>query len=130
MGKIKKFISSIFFFILVLAAYLGLYAYFNRNVSINCLSSDVWLYQSVMMQEKEGIWHNFPTAYFRNDIYWAFPILYYLNPGLSGSLAGYHALSLAIIILIYVISGLVIKKIFNSWSLAALGGLLCGIPRK
>ena len=128
--RLLSFTNTKYFFFLVLGIYLLLYLLINYNSGLEAVSSDVWMNNFVMIQQEEGQpWSYMPQVYSQQDLYIAFPLLYYISPGLSNGAFGYHILGILIIVLTYVISGLVIKKIFNNWALASLGALLCVLPR-
>jgi hypothetical protein len=128
--KILSFTNTRYFFFLVLGIYLLLYLSLNYNKGLEAVSSDAWMNNFVMIQQEQGQpWDYMPQVYSQQDLYVAFPLLYYISPGLNHGVAGHHLLAVFIIVLTYIISGLVIKKIFNNWALASLGALLCVIPR-
>ncbi|MBT6691323.1 hypothetical protein HOB10_03255 [Candidatus Parcubacteria bacterium] len=128
--KLLSFTNTKYFFFLVLVVYLLLYLFLNYDKGLEAVSSDAWMNNFVMIQQQEGQpWAYMPQVYSQQDLYIAFPLLYYISPGFINGVFGYHILGVLIITLTYVISGLVIKKIFNNWALASLGALLCVIPR-
>ncbi len=118
-----------FAFICGLLTLLGLYAFFNAGANVGSLSSDVWSYQMLEIQKRTGTWTEIPPSYNQSEWYVAFPLFYYLNPGLEGSIVPYHILAAVLIALTYLLSGGVIYRIFASWWLAAFGAMLVIIPR-
>lgn len=118
------------FFIIILVFFLFLFVFLNRSVDVGVVSSDVWLYQYAMVQNNDNQpWSYIPPVYNQEKFYLAYPIFYYLNPGLSENMTSYFILAMLILFLIYTINGLVIKKIFSNWTLAALAGSLLLVPR-
>lgn len=122
-------INSKYFFILILAIFISLFIFRNKDANIGVISSDIWLYQYQFIQEYQNHpWSYVPPAYNQEKYYLAYPLLYWLNPGLDHGLTAYFLLAIIIIITTYVLSGLVFKKIFNSWLLATIGGLVVLLP--
>jgi len=118
-----------YFFIATLLGMIGFYLFTNIGLGPDALSSDVWGYQFLELQKRFNYWSDVPPSYNQSEYYIGFPLFYYLNPGLEKGLANYHALSILIIILTYLVTGFVAQKIFNNWYLASLAGLLVLIPR-
>lgn len=119
-------------FLIVLLLFIGLFIYSNININEGDISSDVWLYQYSVIRgiEKEISPDSyFPENYTNEKYYLAYPIMYYLNPGFMAGMINYFILALFILILIYLINGLIVKKVFNSWILAIAAGALSLIPR-
>ncbi len=129
MRSFKHFFSSPFLFFGILLVYLLVYVYFNIAADIGVLSSDVWGYQFLELQERYEFWSNVPSSYNQSEYYLGFPLFYYLNPGLEFGLAGYHILAVVTIVLTYVVTGLITYRLVKSWPLASLAGLLVLIPR-
>ncbi|RJQ34080.1 hypothetical protein C4566_02605 [Candidatus Parcubacteria bacterium] len=123
-------INTKYFFITLLAFFIVWFIWTNRQVDIGVISSDIWLYQYPLIQEHQGQpWSYVPPNYTNERFYLAYPIFYYLNPGLTQGIMSYFLLALLILFLIYLINGLVVKRVFSSWVLAALAGALLLIPR-
>mgnify|MGYP001580419110 FL=1 len=129
MSSWKNFFDSKYLFILGLVACFSLYFIFNYNLGVGALSSDVWGYQFLEIQSRYHHWGDVPPSYNQSELYLAFPLFYYLNPGLDSGLWSYHLLSIVVIAATYLISGLVAYKIFRSWWIAGLVGVLVLIPR-
>lgn len=125
----KKFLNSKYLFLAGLLVLLLFYVFHNLHVNEANVSSDVWAYQLIISQEKTGDWSYVPPDYKNSNYYLTYDILYYLSPNFESGILGYHLMAMFIIIATYVISGLIIKKIFNSWTLATLGALLTIVPR-
>ena len=125
----KNFLNSKYLFIFGLLLLLSFYAYKNWHTDVSHVSSDVWAYQMIISQDKNDFWDYVPPDYKNSNYYLTYNILYYLSPEFESGVLGYHLMAALIIILTYLISGLIIKKIFNSWLLATFGALLCVIPR-
>lgn len=128
-NKIASFFNSKTFFVVFLFIIIGSYIYTNRSIGIGNLNSDIWMNNFIVTQEKHNYWSEVPPLYNAEEFYVAYPLIYYLNPGLQGGIIGYHILSIVVISLIYLINGLVVKKIFNSWFFASISGALLLIPR-
>lgn len=123
-------INNKYFFIALAVFFIIWFVVANRGVDVGAISSDIWLYQYPLIQENQGHpWSYVPPIYNNEKFYLAYPIFYYLNPGLTSEMTSYFLLALLILFLIYIINGLVIKKVFSSWVLAALAGALLLIPR-
>jgi len=127
-GIIKLF-NSKYFFVFVLLIYLAINFALTYKSGLDSVSSDVWMNNYVMMQKVDNVWSYQPDYYSQQELYLAFPLLYYVNPGFSNGVWPYHIIGFILIIVTYLISGLVIKKVFNNWWLAALGAFLCVVPR-
>lgn len=128
--KIVRFFNSGYFFVLILLIFIGFFLGKNQQATVDSLSSDVWMYQYVMVQQEQSQpWSDVPPLFNQEKYYLAYPILYALNPGLDYSLNNYFILAILIIIATYLINGLILKKIFGSWWLATLGAILLLIPR-
>lgn len=117
-----------YLFWLVLIIFVSMFFWFNRGATLDVLSSDIWMNNFVLMQEKEQVWSYVPPAFNQEKYYVAYPLFYWLNPGLDQGLWPYFALAIAIIVATYIITGLVLKKVFNNWLLATLGALLVLLP--
>lgn len=128
MEKLFKLVTSKYLFWFTLIIFISIFLYLNRDANLDSLSSDAWMNNFIVIQQKENIWSNVPPAYNQEKYYVAYPLLYWLNPGLDHGLVSYFLLAIIIIIATYVFNGLVLKKIFNSWPLAALGALLVLLP--
>lgn len=124
-----NFFQSKYLFWFILIVFISSFLWLNRNTTLDSLSSDVWMNNFVLMQDKEHIWSYVPPAYNQEKYYLAYPLFYWLNPGLEHSLAPYFILAIIIIVATYIITGLVLKKIFNNWAVATLGSLLVLLPR-
>jgi hypothetical protein len=117
------------FFCLVLALLGGYYLHRNVPLDINSLSSDIWGYQLLELQERYHYWSEVPPSYNQSELYVAFPLFYYLNPGLQHGLLYYHVLALLLIAAIYACNGMVVYVFFKNWYIASFAGALCVIPR-
>ncbi|PLX25335.1 hypothetical protein C0580_02810, partial [Candidatus Parcubacteria bacterium] len=125
-----KKINSKYFFLLILLFFVALFFYYNKSVNVGVISSDVWLYQYPLIQENQDQpWSYIPPNYTNERFYLAYPIFYHLNPGMSHGMTNYFVLAIFIVVAIYLVNGLVIKKIFSNWALAALASALLLIPR-
>ncbi len=129
MDYILSLSKSKVIFVLVLALYCLAYVWINLPADISWLSSDVWGYQFLEMQERYNYWEEVPPSYNQSELYLAFPLLYALNPQLDHGMLGYHFLALTLIISTYLISGFVAYRVFNSWWAAMFVGILVLIPR-
>ncbi len=127
--KVKQFLDSRYFFLLILFVFVSCYGITNFGRDAGSLSSDVWGYQFLELQERYNYWDEVPPSYNQSELYVAFPLLYALNPGLEKGMMSYHILAIFLIVATYLISGLVTYRLFKSWFLATLGGLLPLIPR-
>lgn len=128
--KILKIINSRWIFAFSLALILTLFIYWSAGNTIFNLSSDVWMYQYTMIQQHEDApWSEVPAFYTQGKLYLAFPIIYGLSPGFSKGVFNYKIATLFLIAAIFIASGLVVKKVFNSWFLGALAGWLAVWPR-
>jgi hypothetical protein len=127
--QFKYFLNSRLFFWSILFIFLAFYLRINIPLQTNSLSSDVWGYQFLELQSRFNYWENVPPSYNQSELYIAFPLFYFLNPGLEHSLGGYHVMSLVIIICTYIITGLIARKFFGNWWGAALAGIVILIPR-
>lgn len=127
--KIWPVINSWVLFLIVLAGLAGWHLWQVKGATVGDMSSDVWLVQYYMIQEKEGApWEFLPPSYNKERFYLAYPLLYYLNPGLEHGLVAYKLGSLAIILAAYLVTGLVVRRLTRSWFLAAVAGALFVIP--
>ena len=125
---ISKLNHPVFFFA-VLLFLCSFYIYENKLATIGELSSDVWGYQFLEMQERFQYWEDVPPSYNQSELYIGFPLLYYLSPSLENGVVGYHILAVIIITLTFLITGLVGRDLFGSWFFAAILASLMIIPR-
>ena len=127
--QFKSFMNSRSSFWCILFIFMALYLRINLPLQEDSLSSDIWGYQFLELQSRFGYWENVPPSYNQSELYLAFPLFYFLNPGLENGLGAYHGMALGIIICTYVITGLVAKKLLGNWWGAALAGIAILIPR-
>jgi len=127
-GKSYRLINSLGFFLLILLTFIVFHLVSYSSANLGDLSSDIWMVQYVMIQEQESSWAYVPPFYNQERFYLAYPLFYFLNPGLTNNLLSYHIVMVLLICITYLVTGLVFKKIFNNWIIATLGGLLFLIP--
>ncbi len=125
----RKILKPFIFFILILIIFVGLFLQENLHKDVDAISSDVWMYQLNVLQQNYEYWDGLPRLYNQEPFYLAYPILYYANLGMQGSMTGYLSIGLVLLVLTYLISGLVIYKFTKSWVLAGLVGVLLIIPK-
>src|SRR3989344_2064084 len=129
MDRILNRLNNPIFFVVVLILYCFLYILFNYGTTLGSLSSDVWGYQFLEIQEKFQYWKDIPPSYNQSEYYLAFPLFYLLSPALEHGVLGYHVGALVIIIATFLITGVISKKFFGNWFAATFASLLVLIPR-
>lgn len=128
--KFYNFFNTKYFFMILLLLFIGFYLLEIKNAALYDINSDTWLMQFVKTNQRDGgVWSGVPAFFHQEKYYLAYPIFYWLNPGLDGSMLGYKLLLVSLVVLVYLINGLAIKKIFNNWALASLCALLLLLPR-
>lgn len=122
-------IKGISFFVIILLLLTVWYVGAKTDLTENSLSSDVWGYQMLESQKEFGYWDDVPVSYNQSELYIVFPLFYQLNPSFERGLFSYHVLTLVVIFLAYIMSGLVIYTLFRNWYISSLAGLLVVFPR-